>query len=64
LAKDNPDTKKALELQKKTSDLEAKLDQKHIGYMIKMRKLNSDAGRGFMGGYHMGYGYRSSDPCW
>jgi hypothetical protein len=50
LAKENPDTQKALELQKKISDLDARLDQKHIGYMIKMRKLNPDAGRGFMGG--------------
>ena len=64
LAKENPDTQKAVEVQKKISDLEAKLDQEHIGHMIKMRKLNSDAGRGFMGGYHMGYGYGSSDPCW
>ena len=38
LAKENPDTEKATELQKKISDLEAKLDQKHIGYMIKMKK--------------------------
>jgi hypothetical protein len=37
---------------------------KPIYSMINMRKLNPDAGRGFMGGNHMGYGYRSSDPCW
>jgi len=64
LAKSNPDTQKAMELQNKISDLEAKLDKKRIEHMIKMRTLNPDVGRGFMGGNHMGYGYASSDSCW
>jgi len=56
LRKDNPDTEKATELHKKISDLEAKLDQKHIDHLIKMRKINPNAGRGFMEMDHMGYG--------
>ncbi|MBW2409455.1 MAG: periplasmic heavy metal sensor [Deltaproteobacteria bacterium] len=64
LVKGDADTQKAMKLQKEVSDLEAKMDQKRIGHMIKMRKLNPDAGRGYMGGYHMGYGYSSSDSCW
>lgn len=34
--------------------------------IIKIRKLNPNAGRGMMmGGYHMGYGYTSpEDSCW
>lgn len=64
LAKSDPDTKTALELQKKISDLEARLDQKRIEHLVKMRKLDPDVGREFMGGYHMGYGYSSFDSCW
>jgi len=61
LAKNDSDTQKAMKLQKEISVLKAKLDQKRIDHMIKVRKLNPDVGRGFMGGYHMGYGYCSSD---
>ena len=64
LAKNDPDTKKAMKLQKEISGLEARLDQERIEHMIKMRKLNSNVGRGSMGGYHMGYGYSSFDSCW
>ena len=64
LIKDNPDATKAGALQKDISDLESKLDQKRIDHMINMRKLNSNAGREFMGGYHMGYGNFPSNPCW
>ena len=64
LYKENPDVSKAGTLQKKISELESELDQKRIGHMIKIRKLNPNAGRGFMmGGYHMGYGNSSYDPC-
>jgi len=49
LAKENPDPGKVAELQDKLSGLEAKLDQKHVEHLIKMRKLNPNAGRGFMG---------------
>ncbi|UCE56552.1 MAG: hypothetical protein JSV31_14225 [Desulfobacterales bacterium] len=64
MRKDNPDTEKATELHKKISDLEAKLDQKHIDHLIKMRKINPNAGRGFMGMDHMGYDYHYPGACW
>jgi Spy/CpxP family protein refolding chaperone len=66
LIKNNPDASKAGALQKEISELESKLDRKRIDHMIKMRKLNPNAGSGFMmGGYHMGYGYTSpEDSCW
>ena len=64
LAKNDSDTQKAMKLQKEISGFKAKLDQKRIEHMIKMRKLNPDVGRGLMGGYHMGYGSSSSDSCW
>ena len=64
LAQNDPDTQKAMRLQKEISGLEAKLDQKRLDHMIKMRTLSPDTGRGFMGGYHMGYGNSSFDSCW
>ena len=64
LYKENPDASKAEALQKEISELESELDQKRINHMIKIRKLDPNAGRGFMmGGYHMGYGDASDDPC-
>lgn len=64
LAKENPDTEKATELQKNISDLEGKLDQKHIDHMLKMRKLTPNVGRGQMAMDHMGYGHHYPDTCW
>jgi zinc resistance-associated protein len=64
MVKDNPDTVKATELQKKISDLEAKLDQKHIDHMLKIRKLTPNVGRGLMAMDHMGYGYHYPGFCW
>jgi hypothetical protein len=66
LYKENPDVSKAGPLQKEISELESELDQKRINHMIKIRKLSSNAGKGFMmGGDHMGYGYSSpGDSCW
>ena len=65
LFKENPDVSKAGALQKEISELESDLDQKRISHMIKIRKLNPNAGRGYMmGGYHTGYGNSSDDPCW
>ena len=66
LYKENPDVSKAGALQKEISELESELDQKRLDHMIKIRKLNPNAGRGFMmGGYHMGYGNASpEDSCW
>jgi Spy/CpxP family protein refolding chaperone len=56
LAKPNPDTRKAAQLQKEISDLRAKFDQKRLDHMVKMRAINPQAGRGFAGGYGPGYG--------
>ena len=66
LYKENPDVSKAGALQKEISELESEMDQKRLDHMIKIRKLNPNAGRGFMmGGYHMGYGKASpEDSCW
>ena len=62
LAKENPDAKKAANLQKEISELESKLDQKRVDHMVQMRKIYPEAGRGFMGRGPMGYGYGGS--CW
>lgn len=65
LAKSEPDASKASGLQKEISELQSKLDQKRIDHMIEMRKLNPDAGRGFIGGGPMmGYGPRGGSSCW
>ena len=65
LAKTEPDTSIASGLQKEISELQAQLDQKRIDQMIEMRKLNPNAGRGFMrGGPMMGYGPRGGGYCW
>ena len=64
LAKENPDAKKALALQKEISALEASLDEQHIEHRLKMQQIAPDAGRGYMmgrrgkgsGGYGPGYG--------
>jgi len=48
LAKEEPDVTTASELQKELSQLQSQLDQKRIDHMIEMRKLNPNAGRGFM----------------
>jgi Spy/CpxP family protein refolding chaperone len=64
LAKENVDVKKAARLQSEISKLEAQLDQKHLEHQIKMRKINPDAGRGYMGGRGgMGYGPRYGGRC-
>ncbi len=49
LAKQNPDARKVADLQKELSELEAQLDQKRVEHVIKMKKINPDAGQGFMG---------------
>ena len=50
LAKKDPDAKKAAEIQKQISTLESRFDQKRIEHVIEMKKINPDAGRGYMGG--------------
>ncbi len=56
LAKQNPDTQKATKLQKEISELVAQLDRKRVEHVVKMKKINPDAGRGFMGRGNMRYG--------
>jgi zinc resistance-associated protein len=70
LSETNPDTGKAVKLQKEISDLRAKLDEKTINHEIEARKIAPNTwfgGRhgygpmmgGYgMGGYGMGYGMR------
>ena len=56
LAKENPDAQKAAQLQKEISDLEAKLNQKLLDHVLRMRKISPNVGQGFMGGGPMGPG--------
>ena len=53
LARENPDAQKGARLQKEISELEAQFDQKHLGHLIKMRKISPYAGREFMGHHGM-----------
>ena len=64
LSRENPDAKKAASIQKDISKLEAKLNQKQIDHMIAAKKINPNAGRGFMerGPRRNGSSYRGS--CW
>ena len=66
LYKGKPEATKIGNLQKEISELESRLDQKHIDHVLKMKKITPNDGRGFrMGGYHMGYGYVSPEgSCW
>jgi len=65
LSKSDPDTATAIALQKEISKLEAQLDQKRIDYMIKVRKIDPDTGRGFAAmGPMMGYGGQDPGICW
>lgn len=69
LVKTEPDAAKASQLQKEISDLQSQFDQKRIDHMVDMKKLNPNAGRGFMYGGPMmgpmmGYGPRGSGNCW
>ena len=62
MAKRQPDMNKASALQKEVSGLQASLEQKHLGHIMAMRKINPDAGSGWMmegrgmGHHGMGYG--------
>lgn len=64
LAKKDPDTKKAAELQGEISKLQAEFDQKRIDHLIKVRKINPKAGRRFMGRGGRGYGPSGGGNCW
>ena len=69
LAKEAPDTAMASRLRKELSQLEADLEQKRFDHMMAMRKINPDAGRGFMmngrgmghHGWGQGMGYGPGD---
>ena len=64
LSRANPDAKKAASIQKEISKLEARLNQKQIDHMIAVKKINPNAGQGFMerGSRENGSSYRGS--CW
>ena len=67
LAKSEPDTARASELQKEISDLESRFDQKHLEHMIEMRKINPDGGSGYdhmYGGGMMGHNSPGYGYCW
>ena len=64
LSKENPDSKRASSLQNDISKLQTQLDQKRIDHMVDMRKINPNAGRGFMGRGGMGYGAGPGSYCW
>ncbi len=64
LAKENPDTQKAIDLQKEISKFDSELDQKHLEHMIAMRKINPNAGRGFSNKGPMGRGSGYGGNCW
>jgi hypothetical protein len=64
LAKENPDPKRASNIQNDISKLQAQLDQKRIDHMVEMRKINPNTGRGFMGRGGMGYGAGQGGYCW
>ena len=65
LAKAEPDAARASQLQKDISALQSQFDQKRIEFMVEMRKLNPNAGRGTMYGNRM-MGDRSyrGGYCW
>lgn len=57
MAKQNPDAKKAAELQKEVSGLENELDQKRLEQMLKMKKDYPEIyGKGFGGAFGRGMG--------
>jgi len=64
LAKENLDPKRASNIQNDISKLQAQLDQKRIDHMVEMRKINPNAGRGFMSRGGMGYGSGAGGYCW
>ena len=78
MAKQDPDAKKAVALQKEISDLQSQLDQKRVEHRIKMQKENPEffagrkpgkgfGGRGMGGGSYgrgMSRGFQGQGPCW
>ncbi len=64
LSRTNPDAGKAASLQKEISKLEARLNQKQVDHMIAVKKINPDAGRGFVERGPGGYGSSYRGSCW
>lgn len=77
LAKEQPDAEKAAAIQKEISQLETEFDQKRLDHVIKMKKINPNAGRGFARGFGGkgcmrasggmmggGHGRGCNAPCW
>jgi len=64
LAKENIDSKKAASIQKEISKLEAQIDQKQLDHLVKIKKINPNAGGEFTGRRQMGYGYAQRGSCW
>ena len=63
MARENPDEKKALALQKEISLMKADMDQKRIEHQLKMQKISPYAGRGYMTGRGGGSGYGPGSGC-
>lgn len=64
LAKENPDTSKASNLQSEISKLQSDLDQTRLDYQIQARKSVPNYGRGDSGyGHMMGNGPRGDRYC-
>jgi zinc resistance-associated protein len=64
MAKSDADIQKATALQKEVSALQADLGQKRLEHIMAMRKINPDAGRGFMMGERgMGHGGKGNHGC-
>lgn len=76
MAKQSPDPARAAAIQKTISDTKARLAQKRLDHLFRVRKINPDLGMGFGGGGHMGfgrmhsgmmghggYGYRGNPDC-
>ncbi|MBW2193017.1 MAG: periplasmic heavy metal sensor [Deltaproteobacteria bacterium] len=57
-AKENPDADKISGLQKEISELEGQLDQKRVTHMLKMKKINPNAGTRGWGSAGKGYAQR------
>jgi zinc resistance-associated protein len=66
LAKENPDTAKASNLQREISKLQGDLDQKRLDFDIRARKSAPNYDRSRRGGYGpmMGYGSGGGGYCW
>ena len=76
MAKQNPDPARAANVQKEISDTKARLAQKRLDHIFRVRKINPDLGMGFPGAGHMdrgmihpgmmgrgGYGRQGNPDC-